>query len=73
MSCHSSALTRCHKLIHLSVTVSGAFAPDLLLHSANHFMISHKTHHMLIYQAFLLLIGIHQRLLTDSIDHPAIS
>ena len=31
MSCHSSALTRCHKLTHLFVTTSGAFAPDFLL------------------------------------------
>lgn len=49
MSCHSSALTRCHKLIHLSVIVSGAFTPDLLLNSPDHFMISHKPYHMLVY------------------------
>ena len=31
MSCHSLALTRCHKLIHFPVIdccISGAFAPD---------------------------------------------
>ena len=28
MSCHSSAFTHCHKLIHLSVTDSGAITPD---------------------------------------------
>ena len=49
MSCHSSALTRCHKLIHLSVTYSGACAPVLLLYSTDHLMVSHKTHHVLIY------------------------
>ena len=70
MSCHSSALTRCHKLTHLSVTTSGAFAPDFLLYSSNHFMVSYKPHHMLIYQAFLLLICVHQCFLTDPIDHP---
>ena len=70
MSCHSFALTRCHKLIHLFVTASGAFAPDFLLYSTDHFMVSYKPHHMLIYQPFLLLIRVHQCLLTDSVDHP---
>lgn len=53
MSCLNSALTRCHKLIQLSVTTSGAFAPVFLLYSSNHFMVSYKSHHMLIYQPFL--------------------
>ena len=69
MSCHSSALTRCHKLTHLFVTTSGAFTPDFLLHSSNHFMVSHKPHHVLVYQPFLLLICVHQCFLTDSVDH----
>lgn len=50
MSCHSSALIHYHKLIHLSVTDSGAFAPVFLLHPACHLMIGNKPHHMLIYQ-----------------------
>ena len=49
MSCHSSALTRCHKLTHLFVTTSGAFAPDFLLYSTDHLMVCYKTHHVLIY------------------------
>ncbi len=70
MSCHNSALTRCHKLTLLSVTASGALAPDFLLYSSNHFMVSYKSHHMLIYQPFLLLICVHQCFLADSVDHP---
>ena len=69
MSCHSSALTHCHKLIHFLVTVSGAFAPDFLLYSSDHFMVSHKSHHMLVYQPFLLLISIHQCFLTNPVYH----
>ena len=64
MSCHSSALTHCHKLIQFSVTTFGAFAPDFLLYSTNHFMVSYKSHHMFVYQPFLLLIRIHQRFFT---------
>ena len=66
MSYHNSALTRCHKLTHLSVTVSGALAPDFLLYSSNHFMVSYKSHHMLIYQPFLLLICVHHYLFVHS-------
>lgn len=33
-------------------------------------MVSYKSHHMLIYQPFLLLICVHQCFLTDSVDHP---
>ena len=69
MSCHSSTLTHCHKLIHLSVTVFGGFTPDFSLCSSDHFMVSNKTHHMFINQSFLLLIRIHQCLLTDSVYH----
>ena len=70
MSCHSSARTRCHKLIHPSVTVSGAIAPDFLLYSSDHFMVSCKSHHVFINQSFLLLISIHQRFLTNPVSIP---
>ena len=46
MSCHNSALTRCHKLTLLSVAASRALAPDFLLYSSNHFMVSYKSHHI---------------------------
>ena len=36
----------CHKLTLLSVTASGALAPDFLLYSSNHFMVSYKSHHI---------------------------
>lgn len=70
MSCLNSVLTRCHKLIQLSVTTSGAFTPVFLLYSSNHFMVSYKSHHMFIYQPFLLLICVHQCFFADSVDHP---
>lgn len=68
MSCHSFALTHCHKLVHLSVTVSGAFAP-VLLYSTYHLVVGNKPYHVFVYQPFLLLVCIHQCLLTDSVDH----
>ena len=59
MSCHNSALTCCHKLVHLSVTVPGLSPRKSLLYRSNHLMVCHKSYHMLVYQTLLLLICIH--------------
>ena len=60
----------CHKLIQLFVTTFGAFTPVFLFYPSNHFMVSYKSHHMFIYQPFLLLICVHQCFFADSVDHP---